>query len=303
MKKRILRRFKALFDAASGQFAIFVFRACRRLPLPRLTAFFAGFMRRVGPWLPEHRIGRANLAAAFPEKSAAERERILLAAWENLGRFTAEFIHLDQLWDYQRDSEQPSRIEPAPCARERLDGIVRAGKPVLLFAGHLGNWELTALGAHAEGLDLAILYRAPNVGAVADEVIALRSRNMGTLISTGKDASLRVHAALRQGQHVAMLVDQYFERGADVVFFGRPTRANPLIAQLARHHRCPIYGARTVRLPGDRFRIEITDAIVPPCDAEGRVDVQATMQLITSILEGWVREYPEQWLWMHRRWR
>ena len=65
-------------------------------------------MRRLGPWLPEHRVGRANLAAAFPEKSPAEIEQILRGVWDNLGRVGAEFAHLDRLWDYDPSREQRS---------------------------------------------------------------------------------------------------------------------------------------------------------------------------------------------------
>jgi KDO2-lipid IV(A) lauroyltransferase len=93
-------------------------------------------------------------------------------------------------------------------------------------------------------------------------------------------------------------------QGVDVIFFGRRTKANPLIAQLARHVECPIHGARMIRLPSlDRFRIEMTEEIPPVRDAESKIDVAATMQVITSVVEGWVREHPEQWLWLHRRWR
>jgi KDO2-lipid IV(A) lauroyltransferase len=76
-----------------------------------------------------------------------------------------------------------------------------------------------------------------------------------------------------------------------------------MIARLARHLECPIHGTRTIRLPGHRFRIELTEAATPPRAVDGRIDVPGTMQLITSMVEGWVREYPEQWLWLHRRWR
>ncbi|MGP0086103.1 MAG: lipid A biosynthesis lauroyl acyltransferase [Steroidobacteraceae bacterium] len=297
-------QFTALRTAVIDQIAVWLFRAGRRVDRARLTSLLSTLLRRVGPWLPEHRVGRANLAAAFPEKSTEERDRILLGTWENLGRFAAEFIHLDRLWDYDRtNSNSGTHIETTPSTLERLNDIARRGKPVLIFTGHLGNWELTALGARAEGLDLAILYRRPNFSAIADEIINLRRGGMGTLIPSGPKAPLRLYMALRRGQHVAMLVDQYLQAGVDVIFFGRHTKANPLIAQLARYHQCPIYGARSVRLPGDRFRVELTDAIVLPRDVQGGIDVQATMQVITSILEGWVREYPEQWLWLHRRWR
>ena len=65
----------------------------------------------------------------------------------------------------------------------------------------------------------------------------------------------------------------------------------------------PLNGVRIVRLPGHRFRVELTEAIAPARDANGRIDVQGTMQIITSVVEQWVREHPEQWLWLHRRWR
>jgi KDO2-lipid IV(A) lauroyltransferase len=89
-----------------------------------------------------------------------------------------------------------------------------------------------------------------------------------------------------------------------VTFFGRTCKANPLIAQLARHTNCSVRGIRAIRLPdGNSFWGELTDPLDLPRDAQGEVDIQGTMQLITSIIEGWVREHPEQWLWLHRRWR
>ncbi len=100
-----------------------------------------------------------------------------------------------------------------------------------------------------------------------------------------------------------MLVDQHYTRGVDVTFFGRTCKANPLIAMLAREVECPIYGTRVIRLPGNRFRGEISDEVKPVRDADGRIDVRGTMQAITDVVEGWVREHPEQWLWVHRRWR
>jgi len=109
---------------------------------------------------------------------------------------------------------------------------------------------------------------------------------------------------LEAGGHVAMLVDQYYVNGVDVTFFGRTCKANPFIARLARHNDCPIHGTRVVRLPDKRrFRVDLTEAIEPRRDADGKVDIAGTMQAITSVVEGWVREHPEQWLWVHRRWR
>ncbi len=89
-----------------------------------------------------------------------------------------------------------------------------------------------------------------------------------------------------------------------MTFFGRPCLANPLIAMLARQTGAPIHGLRVVRNPdGNSFWGEISDEVKPVRDAEGNFDVAGTMQAVTSVIEGWVREYPEQWLWLHRRWR
>jgi KDO2-lipid IV(A) lauroyltransferase len=79
--------------------------------------------------------------------------------------------------------------------------------------------------------------------------------------------------------------------------------ANPLLARLARQHECVVHGIRAIRHPGNRFEITVTEPIQPVRDADGKVDVQGTMQAITDVVEGWVREHPEQWLWLHRRWR
>jgi KDO2-lipid IV(A) lauroyltransferase len=132
----------------------------------------------------------------------------------------------------------------------------------------------------------------------------IRAGLMGQLIpSTGIEGLVRARAILEDGGHVGMLVDQHCRQGTPVTFFGRECLANPLLARLARHYECPIVGVRVVRLPQHRFRIESAGPIDPPRDAKGRIDEQATMQVITSIIEGWVREHPEQWLWLHRRWR
>jgi KDO2-lipid IV(A) lauroyltransferase len=173
-----------------------------------------------------------------------------------------------------------------------------------VFSAHLANWEVPALAPHAFGFPMSILYRRPNIGGASDAIVALRARCMGNMVAAGLDAPLKLGRALESGENVALLVDQHTTQGVDVVFFGRWAKANPLAAQLARLTGAPIRGARAVRLPdGNRFRAELTEEIAPVRDAAGNIDIQATMQAITTVVEGWVREHPEQWLWLHRRWR
>lgn len=301
--RRLRYRVIKLRDIPLGYLAVLLLKIVRRTDPWRMSDFAGAFMRRFGPWLSEHKIGRANLAAAFPEKSPAEIEAILGGVWENLGRVGVEFAHLDHLWD--NDPEHPGEGH-IKFSQETLDRFVKLrddGKPALFFAAHIGNWEMPAIPGAVHGLPSAVIYRTPNLRAIADAVRDIRAVNMGELINTDRSAPIKAANALERGLHVGMLVDQFDWRGVPVTFFGRPTKANPLIARLARLIDCPIHGTRAVRLPGHCYYIECTEEIQPRRDAQGQVDVQGTMQVITDIVEGWVREYPEQWLWVHRRWR
>jgi len=289
-------------NAVLGALAIALIKALRRTDPDWLGDFAGRTMRMIGGLLPENRLGRENLAAAFPEKSAAEIEEILRGVWDNLGRVGAEFVHLERLWDYESPGK-PGRFDISPTTVQRFLHLIEDGEPALIFSAHLANWELPAISAATHGVDSTVLYRGPNIPAIDRWITETRAALMGTLIQTGLDAPLKLAQALERGSHVGMLVDQYYVRGVPVTFFGQPTKANPLLARLARHFDCPIYGVRLVRLPGHRFRAEITEAIDPTRDAEGKIDVAGTMQIITGVVESWIREHPEQWLWLHRRWR
>ncbi len=294
---------KSLLNAMTGRIAVPVLKLARRLDPDRAADRAGRFMQRLGPHLPEHGVGRANLAAAYPEKSPEEIEEILGGVWDNLGRVAAEYANLDRLWDHDPARPGAGRIEESEADLARLARIRDERTPALIFAAHLANWEMPALAAAALGLHAAVVYRTPSVGDIAAAVRELRAQKMGTLIATGPDAPIMAAAALERATPVGMLVDQHNFRGVEVEFFGRRCKANTMIARLARHFECPIHGTRVIRRPGHRFRLELTEAITPPRARDGRLDVTGTMQLITSIVEGWVREHPEQWLWLHRRWR
>jgi KDO2-lipid IV(A) lauroyltransferase len=295
---------KPMTEAAVGALTVGLLRTTRYFDPLKTANLFGRATRFIGRRLREDQIGRANLTAAFPEKSEEEIETILAGVWDNLGRVGAEFAHLDHIWDYDPNHpERPSRIEFSPRTKELFDQLRDDGKPALFFASHLGSWELPALGAVAHGLDAAILFRRPNIQSADRAIERIRAVKMGTLIPAGREAPLKLAQALQDGKHVAMLVDQYLTNGVEVTFFGRKTTANPMLARLRRQVECPIHGTRIIRLPNNRFRAELSEEVKPAFDASGQIDVRGTMQAITDVVEDWVREYPEQWLWLHRRWR
>ena len=222
-------------------------------------------------------------------------------AWDNLGRVAGEYVHMAQIWDFDRDQPNGARIQ---TDSEPLFDLLRTdGKPALCFAAHLANWELPAIAAAAHGLPSAVVYRMPNNKAVAREIIRIRAPLMGRMIRTRAQAAVEMAAALSAGEHLGMVVDQHFSRGVDVTFFGRRCKANPTVARLARRFDCPVVGVRVIRLPDHGFRIDGFGPYELPRGADGQVDIQASTQMITTVIEGWVREHPGQYLWFHRRWR
>jgi Kdo2-lipid IVA lauroyltransferase/acyltransferase len=298
------RRFKSVFDAVIGVLAIATINVVHWLDRKRTANFSGALMRKVGPMFKEHRLGREQLRAAFPEKSDAEIETILTGVWDNLGRVSVEFAHLD---DFGVEGFEPRKADQIIYdleTRARFDRVAKSGKATIAFAAHIANWELPGVAAKLTGLKTAALFRRPNIGTLSDAVIKLRQPLMGELVATSFDAPLKLARMLEAGIHVGMLADQHYTKGVEVTFFGRRCLANPLVAQLARQTECPIHGIRLVRQPdGNSFWGEFTEAIDPVRDADGRIAIAGTTQKITSVIEGWVREHPEQWLWLHRRWR
>ena len=207
MMLRLRRGFKRASDALVGKLAITVLGGLRLIDANKMADFAGGLMRAIGPLLPENRIGRANLAAAFPEKSKIEIDTILRGCWDNLGRMGAEFAHLDRLWYFDpQQSPERSRIELAQPDIDRFLRLLNDGKPALIFAAHLANWELPAVCAATYKLDSAVLYRRPNISGIDRWLAETRTASMGEMISTDLYAPVKISEALERGAHVGMLV-------------------------------------------------------------------------------------------------
>jgi KDO2-lipid IV(A) lauroyltransferase len=271
---------------------------------PERSSNLAGnIARRIGPWVPTTKVARRNIALAFPEKSPDEIESVVRGVWENLGRVAGEFVHLEKMWDFDPAHPTNGRIVFEPGTAEIYNRLRDDGKPAIVFSAHLANWELPAIAAAAHGLEAAVVYKAPTNPGFAELVRETRTGAMAELINSGKQSVFTMAKVLEEGRHLGILVDQHFTGGVEVTMFGRKARATPLAARLARNFDCPVHGVRAIRLPGNRFKMDLTEEIALPRDAEGKVDIAAATQTITSVIEGWVREHPDQWLWLHRRWR
>ncbi|KZS52368.1 KDO2-lipid IV(A) lauroyltransferase [Rhizobium sp. BK591] len=270
-------------------------------PADGAIRFADRMMRRLGRRTRRHRLMLTNLRNAFPEKSEAEIEEIALDSWGNMGRLAAEYVFLDQLFDYDPEKSEPGRVEVSgvPIFLDLRDNP----RPFIVFTGHTANFELLPVAGAAFGLTVTVLFRPPNNPYVAKKVFDFRSARMGKLVPSHAGSSFALARQLEAGQGVGVLVDQKFSKGLKGTFFGREVKTNPLLPKLVRQFDCEVYPARCIRLPGNRYRLEIEPRLDMPRDAKGNLDLPAAAQLLNDKVESWVREYPEQWLWYHDRWQ
>jgi KDO2-lipid IV(A) lauroyltransferase len=257
--------------------------------------------RRVGPKLGRHKLMLINLRNAYPEKTEEELQEIAVASWGHMGRLAAEYVFLDRLFDFDPERPEPGRVEVSgiPIFLDLRDNP----RPFIVFTGHTGNFELLPVAGKAFGLEVMVLFRPPNNPYIAKKVFDFRADRMGKLVPSHAGSSFALARRLDQGGGVGVLVDQKFRKGLKTSFFGRPVQTNPLLAKLVRQFNAEVYPARCIRLPDNRYRLEIEPKIELPRDEKGNLDVQATGQILNDKVESWVREYPEQWLWYHDRWK
>jgi KDO2-lipid IV(A) lauroyltransferase len=156
------------------------------------------------------------------------------------------------------------------------------------------------MSARVAGRKVVLVYKRQPSSAMTRGLIAARSLFAEALIEASPAAPREMLRALRQERLVGMLVDQHYAGGVEVSFFGHTCQVNPLLARLARSQDWPVYGARAVRLPDQRHRYELVGPLELPRDPSGKIDVQGAMQMVFGVIETWIREHPEQWMWVHR---
>ena len=215
--------------------------------------------------------------------------------WDNLGRVAAEYPHLRNIFVF----EPGGRVEAHGF--EHVDRAVAAGRRIIVFSGHIANWEIGMLAGAQHGISVAQIYRALN-NPLMDRMIARFRGDRGELIPKGAIAARRAIAALRRGTHLGLLSDQKMNDGIPVPFFGRLAMTAPALAILALRFDCDVLPLRVERLNGAHFRITVFPPLPLPRTGEPHTDAAALMARVNATVEEWIRDRPEQWLWVHRRW-
>ncbi len=266
----------------------------RAMPLDTASAVSGAIWRRIAPLLRRHARAHRNLAACLPELSQGEREAILLAMWEVLGRTFAEAFQLDRI------AADPSRVEVV--LTDEVRALITAPRGCVMASLHMGNWEVACIAALRTGVKPAGVYQRVKNPLVDAYVTGMRKAFYPAgLFSKGHDTVLRLMRIVRAGGTLAIMADLRDMRGVRVPFFGRPAPSTPFPALLARNHGVPLVAARVRRIDGVRFQVD-AERVPVSRTANRDADVEQTTAALQAVFERWIREDPGQWMWAHRRW-
>lgn len=277
---------------AVGFQALFAF--LRLLGVERASALGGWLLRTLGPLTGTQKTVMRNLRIAFPEMPPDRREALAREQWDRTGRTFAELAVMDQL------TPAGGRVEVV--GMERLHALRDSGRPAVLISGHLANFEVMAAVIMASGVPCQVTYRAANNPYVDAQIRKSRERYGIRLFAPKGDGTRDLMAGMKRGDSIALLVDQKYNQGPEVEFFGQPVNASPGAARLALKFGTVMQPLSVVRLPGARFRVTAHEPITVRETEDKAADVLAGIQAANRFVEERVREVPEDWFWVHKRW-
>jgi KDO2-lipid IV(A) lauroyltransferase len=268
---------------------------CRLLPVDAGSNLMAALGRLIGPRLSAHKRIGEGLRHVWPDIEEAQVRRIARGVWDNFARVPNDYWNLDRI-----RAQQDARIEIVGL--EHLIALRDGDRPGILFAAHLGEWEIATLAARMHDLPLTEVYRPFN-NPYIDAYVRDKQRTSGIeLIMKGRDGARRLTQVLKGGGHTIMLVDVRMNDGITVPFLGHDAMTPAAPAALALKYGALLLPVRVERTGPANFRVTFEEPR-PAVDTGNRTeDIAATMTWVNDRIGEWIRARPEQWMWLHRRW-
>jgi Kdo2-lipid IVA lauroyltransferase/acyltransferase len=256
----------------------------------RIAYLLAGDLRRTA---------QINLKLSLPEKSPDERRKIIKACFDSLGRELGLFSH------FRKESAKSVISIMEPDGVEHLEAAKATGRGLILFTAHLGAWELTSFGLALLGHPISFLVR-PIDNPKIEKLVDSHRISMGNKTLDKFSAARSMVKLLRSREVLGLLIDlnALDDEAIFVNFFGVPASTNFMTAKLALRTESPII---PVFAPWDsarqKFLLQVQAPIEPEPSGNEEADVRRLTEQLTSVTETQIRRYPDQWLWIHKRWK
>ena len=270
--------------------------------LPRALARAAGIALARLVYLLHRRlrrVGMRNLELAFPDKSSAERRRILKALFDGLGRQLAEFCLFPR---YTRENVERVAVYQG---LENYEAARQRGKGVIFLTAHLGGWEIGSFVHSLNGYPLHVVVRALDNPYLDRLVDGYRRLHVNSTFDK-QDFARGLLGALRGGETVGILMDQNMTppQGVFVDFFGKPACTASGVARVALRTGAAVVPAFTIWDTAlKKYRVQFDAALELAGTGDEEADALTNTAAFTKVIERYARQYPEQWLWVHRRWK
>jgi KDO2-lipid IV(A) lauroyltransferase len=249
-----------------------------------------GFIARmIGPKLRATKYAKRNIKFVFPDLTDKQLDQFITKMWDNLGRTFFEFPHIYKLSD--KEFNRRVRVIGADNFKKAIKGQTN----IIAVSGHMGNWEVGPRYMLSRGVKLAAVYRRLNNPWVNRIMINQRDPKIAQVL---KHQAKTMLVEIKNGASLGILCDQKLDEGTKINFFGKPAFTTTTPAKLAIRHKIPIIFSRIVRLRGAYFKLYI----LPPIYPESFGSPEDLSKHMNEIYELWIKEVPEQWFWVHRRW-
>ncbi len=283
---------QSLYDWTINRLLRLLLGGAMLLPYARRVRLMGAVTRRIiAPIAGYHRRSRANLAMIFPDMPAGERARIAHAAADNAGR---TLIEIFSGADFVRHVADTPVSGPG---MEAIEAAREAGRPVILISGHMGNYDVPRGYFAARDVDVGGLYKPLANEAFNEAYVAAISGVSAPVFERGRRGMGQMLSFLKKGGMLGVLFDQRMPKGEQIDFIGQPALTALSAAEMALKYDAllvPVYGIR--QPDGLSFEI-VTEAPIPHSDA------RTMMQAASDSLANQARAHPEQYFWIHRRWK
>ncbi|MCB1704311.1 MAG: lysophospholipid acyltransferase family protein [Halioglobus sp.] len=296
--KRLARkapRLAAFTQRAEAALFRFIFWLMRKLSIDQAMRLSAAVFGLVGSLSDKAAKARDNLAIAFPDKSPQWREQTTREIFRHLGYSAAELLKLQQIWE-EREQRIEFVLEPEALKH------MQSRRATVFMTAHVGAWQVAALVTRQYGFDISTIY-APESNPVMQELMLDLRQSFGEKLIAADAGPRPLIKALNAGESIIMAIDTRPDTGKLIPFFGVDALTNTSAVGLALRTGAAIVLSRAERLPGGRYRITVYDPLVSPIpDAPVKEQAVAVTEIVHQHFEAWIREYPEQWVCLKRRW-
>lgn len=295
---KIFKEIRYILEYILVKIFILIFKIIGFKKSTKLSVFL---VKLVGKTLSVHNLAKKNIKNSLKKLNDQQIDNVLNKMWENLGMTITEYYFVNK----KPKKEFNKIVDLDKNSQKNMQKLKKSTKGGILFSAHYGGWEVGAKYFTINDFRCKILYRPLN-NKYVDQLLSIDQRKDIKMISKGSSGSKEIIKCLKNNEFIIIMADQRVGDGIKVPFFGRNALTSPSLAKLSLKYKVPLVPIRIIRKDNTtKFNLEICNSLEIPKDKELTMDkkIYKITREINKTIEKWVKQYPEQWFWVHNRWK